>query len=332
MNTVLRVAIALAVTGGCLYFALRDAHWEEIRAVLGRTHYGWVALMAVISVLSVYLRALRWRVLLAPAGRIAVAPLFAATSVGFMANMLLPLRAGEVIRPVMAGRRTGVPMSTAFASIVIERLFDMLLLFAMLMALSMTVPVSATLQRASYIMSAIIIALFALLVLLLRNRERAVVTLRSWAGRLPGSFGPRVGDVLASFVTGLSGINDGRTVLFGYSLAVWLAIGATFGCGILALDVNAPLLAASMSLMLIVAAFVALPQAPGYVGTWQAGCVTALAFYGVSLEVAIGVSLVTHIVQLLVVIVLGGLSLATDSMRFSEMVALAQHEEGADQP
>jgi len=328
------MAIAVTVTGGCLYFALRDAHWGEIREVLGRTRYSWVALMAVISVLSVYLRALRWRVLLAPAGRVAVAPLFSATSVGFMANMLLPLRAGEVIRPVMAARRTGVPMSTAFASIVLERLFDMLLLFAMLMVFSIAVPVSATLQRASYVMSAVIIAVFILLLLLLRNSEGAIVRLRGWAGMLPGSIGPRVGDILASFVTGLSGINDGRTVtvLLGYSLAIWLAIGATFACGILALDVNAPLLAASVSLVLIVAAFVALPQAPGYVGTWQAGCVTALAFYGVSREVAIGVSLVTHIVQLLVVIVLGGLSLATDSMRFSEMVALAHQEEKADQP
>jgi uncharacterized protein (TIRG00374 family) len=328
------MAIALTVTGGCLYFAFRDAHWEEIRAVLGRTHYGWVTLMAAISVFSVYLRALRWRVLLAPAGRVAVAPLFAATSVGFMANMLLPLRAGEVIRPVMAARRTGVPMSTAFASIVLERLFDMLLLFAMLIVLSVSVPVSATMRRASYVMSVVIIALFALLVVLLRNREHAVVKLRGWAGMLPGNMGPRVGEVLASFVTGLSGINDRRTVsvLVGYSLAVWLSIGATFGCGILALDIDAPLVAASASLMLIVAAFVALPQAPGYVGTWQAGCVAALAFYGVSLDVAIGLSLITHIVQLLVVIMLGGLSLATDSMRFSDMVALAQHEERVDQP
>ncbi len=329
MRTALRMLVALAVTAGCLYFALRDAQWDEILTVLGRTHYGWVALMAIVSVVSVYLRALRWRVLLAPAGDVAVGPLFSATSVGFMANMLLPLRAGEVIRPVMVGRRTTVPTSAAFASVVLERLFDMLLLFLLLLTVSFAVPVSTTMQRASYIMSAVILGVLVTLVALLRHRERAVAGLRRWAGRLPGALGHRIGDILESFLTGLTGINDGRTVavLLAYSLTVWVAIGCTFGCGLLALDVSAPLVAASASLVVIVAAFVALPQAPGYVGTWQAGCVTALAFYGVSREEAIGLSLVTHIIQLLVVVVLGGVCLATGNLRLGELVALAQQKE-----
>jgi hypothetical protein len=55
--------------------------------------------------------------------------------------------------------------------------------------------------------------------------------------------------------------------------------------------------------------------------------VTALAFYGVSREEAIGLSLVTHIIQLLVVVVLGGVCLATDNLRLGELVALAQQKE-----
>jgi uncharacterized protein (TIRG00374 family) len=183
-------------------------------------------------------------------------------------------------------------------------------------------------------MSAAILGVLVALVALLRHRERAIAGLRRRAHRLPGSVGHRIGDILESFLTGLTGINDGRTVLvlLAYSLLVWVVIGCTFGCGLLALDVRAPLVAASVSLVVIVAAFVALPQAPGYVGTWQAGCVTALAFYGVSREVAISFSLVTHVIQLLVVILLGGVSLATDNLRLGELVALAQQKEEPGEP
>ena len=322
----LRIAVAFAVTGGCLYLALRGAEWAEILAVLGRTHYGWVAVMAVISVVVLYIRALRWRVLLQPVGRVAVRPLFSATAVGFMANMLLPLRAGEVIRPVLVGRQTTISTSAAVASVVLERLFDMLLLFCFLLVISVAVPVPPAMERASYVVAGVIAVLLVGLVALLRYRGRAVAALRRVLGRLPGSIGSRVADVIEDFVTGLSGIKDGRTVgvLLLYSLAVWVAIALTFSCGLLALDVGAPLAAASVSLVVVVAAFVSLPQAPGYVGTWQAGCVWALRFYGVPREEAIGFSLVTHVIQLLVVVVLGATCLAADGLGLGDLMALAR--------
>jgi uncharacterized protein (TIRG00374 family) len=329
VRTTLRVLAGIVVTVACLYFALRGSHWAEIRAVLGRTHYGWVLVMMGVSVLAVYLRALRWRILLEPVGRVTVRPLFSATAIGFMANMLLPLRAGEVIRPVLLGRQTTVSTSAAVASVVLERLLDMFLLFCFLLALSVAVPVPAAMQRASYIVAVVTIAILCGLVLLLRYRERAVARIHRALRRLPGSAGRSVSNVLESFIAGLAGINDGRTVaiLVVYSVVVWVVIASVFGFGLLALDVSAPLAATSVSLVVLVAAFVSLPQAPGYVGTWQAGCVAALALYGVSREEAIGFSLVTHIIQVVVVVLLGGACLVADNVGLRELLSLAQGKE-----
>jgi uncharacterized membrane protein YbhN (UPF0104 family) len=153
--------------------------------------------------------------------------------------------------------------------------------------------------------------------------------LRRTLGRLPGSAGQVLADVVESFLGGVAGINDRRTVttLLVYSLAVWVVIAATFACGLLALDVRAPLVAASVSLVVVIAAFVSLPQAPGFVGTWQAGCVAALTFFGVSREEAIGYSLVTHVVQVVVVVVLGALCLVGGNVGVRELVVLAQRTE-----
>ena len=329
MGTGLRLAAALLVTVACLYFALRGAEWGEIWTVLERTRYGWVLAMALVSVAAVYVRALRWRVLLRTLAPPAVRPFFSATAVGFMANMLLPLRAGEIIRPVLLGRQTRITTSAALASVLLERLLDLLLLFGFLLAISASVPVPVAMQQASIVLAAVIAGLLALVVVLLRTQDRAMLRVRRWLGRLPGSLGHVVADVLESFLTGVAGINDRRTVavLLGYSLVVWVVIAATFACGLLALQVEAPLVAASVSLVVVVAAFVSLPQAPGFVGTWQAGCVAALAFYGVSQEEAIGYSLVTHVVQVVVVIALGVVCLATDQVGIRELVTLAQRAE-----
>jgi hypothetical protein len=330
VQSVLRAAAAAAVTAVCLYFAFRGTEWAEIREVLGRTRYGWVLAMAAVSVVVVYFRALRWRVLLAGVERLPMGPLFSSTAIGFMSNMILPLRAGEIIRPLLLGRQTQVPVSAALASIMLERLFDLLLLFSFMIAISVTVPVPARMQRASYVLAAAIALILALIVLLLRYQAAAMGRIRRGLRRLPGGVGDSIGEILESFLRGVAGVNDSRTVLslLGYSLAVWTVIAATFGFGILALDLEAPLVAGSISLMVIVAAFVSLPQAPGFVGTWQAGCVAALAFYGVTKDEAIGYSLVTHVVQLLVNVGLGGICLFGSHTGLRELATLAQRDTG----
>jgi uncharacterized protein (TIRG00374 family) len=246
-----------------------------------------------------------------------------------MANMILPLRAGEIIRPVLLGRQARISTSAALASVVLERLFDLLLLFAFLLALSIAVPVPPWMQRASYVVALVIAAVLVFLVLLLRWRERAVQGIRRVLGRLPGELGHNFTSIIDSFLTGVAGINDGRTVvtLLAYSFLVWGVITCTFGAGLLALDLQVPLTAASVSLMIVVAAFVSLPQAPGFVGTWQAGCVFALAFYGVSKDEAIGYSLVTHVAQIIINVLLGTSCLVADHLGLRELVALAEREQ-----
>jgi uncharacterized protein (TIRG00374 family) len=329
MAAALRVLVAALVTVGCLYFALRGTQWAEVRHVLAGTNLGWVAMMMLVSVIVVYVRALRWRVLLSGVARLPVRPLFTATAVGFMSNMLLPLRAGEIIRPVLLGRQTGVPKTAAFASVLLERLFDLLLIFLFLLGIGVAVPVPAWMGRASYMVAGGILGIVVLLFLLLRYRERAVAAIRGALGRLPGNAGHAVSSVVDSFLGGVSSINDGRTViaLLGYSFAVWAIIACTFGLGLLALDLQVPLAAGSVILMIVIAAFVSLPQAPGFVGTWQAGCVFALAFYGVSKEQAIGYSLMTHVVQVVVNVLLGVVCLLADHVGFRELVALAGDEQ-----
>jgi len=112
-----------------------------------------VALVAV-SLMSLYVRAQRWRVLLRPVGDIELYPALSATAIGFGASSVLPFRLGELLRPALLGRRAGVGMSAALSSVVLERLFDMLLVIGCFLGLALAYPIPRAMRQASWVLAA----------------------------------------------------------------------------------------------------------------------------------------------------------------------------------
>ena len=112
-----RALVALAVSGGALAWFLSGVEWAPLQAALAAVELGWVALASLLLLGEFVLRAVRWRVLLRPLGTEArTVDLFAAQVIGAAANTLLPLRAGEVAKPVVAARRAQAPLPAVVAS------------------------------------------------------------------------------------------------------------------------------------------------------------------------------------------------------------------------
>ena len=125
MNRTIRIALSIAISAVFLGFAIRKVDWAEAAAALAAAHYIYVVPMFGVTIWTLYIRAQRWRLLLRPVGTPAMRTLVAATNIGFMANMVLPLRIGEVIRPVLVSRKENKPLSGILATVVLERIFDM---------------------------------------------------------------------------------------------------------------------------------------------------------------------------------------------------------------
>jgi hypothetical protein len=97
----------------------------------------------VLVTLAVYsVRAWRWGDLLLPLGRVAFADLFSATMVGFASGLLIP-RAGELVRPWLISRRYPIPTSAGFATIILERLVDLITVLALFAAYLFVLPTPA---------------------------------------------------------------------------------------------------------------------------------------------------------------------------------------------
>ncbi len=289
------------MSGACLVYATRGTDWDQVGVALRGAHVGWCLAIIAVSICCHVLRAERWRVLLRPVGDVPRWPAIAATFIGFGANAVLPLRLGELIRPAFLARRVGIPLSPTISSIVLERIFDTLLVICCFLAVGLVYDVPEYLRQGAYVLGAGAGSGLVVLVVMARHRVTAERLIGRVAGALPDRIGGALRSVAEGLLQGLGGLADLGIVaiVFSSSVLLWSLITITYTLSFLALDVPVPLLPASLVTVVIVAASVFLPQAPGFVGTWQAGCVFALAVFHVPHDVAVGYSLLTWVIQML---------------------------------
>lgn len=327
MRNALRLTVGVAVSLACLWFATRGTDWGSVGEALRHARPGWTLACGVMGVVAVYVRAQRWRVLLRPLGDVPLYPALSATAIGFGASAVLPFRLGELIRPALLGRRVGVRMSATLSSVVLERLFDVLFVIANLLGLSLLYPIDARLRGLAVLLAAGAAAMLIVLLAVHRWRDATERLLDRVPARVAGGLRP----IVSAFLDGLGGLRDARTVLvvLAYSAYLWGVIALTFTFAFLALGIAVPLLPASSATVFMVAAAVFLPQAPGFVGTWQLGCVGALSIFGVAHDAALGYSLLTWVVQMVVNLATAGFFLAREDFSLGQLLRLSREAPAA---
>ncbi len=319
-----RTLLGIAISIVALYLAMPPRNeWANVVAAFARVQYAYMLPIALISAYTIVVRCQRWRLLLRPVGEIPFLALVSATSVGFLCNMVLPLRVGEVIRPVLLANRTNVPVSSVLASVLLERLLDMLTILVFLGLVMFLVPVSATIRQSG--IAFLILALFAVtLVASLQQRHPLALALLRWIlARTPARIRERAETALHSFIAGLQGIGTGAALLriLAYSVFLWITIASVFGVGFLACGLEVPFVSGGLALVTVVAGAVSAPSAPGFIGTFQAGCIIALGLFGISRADAIPYAFVVWAAQWLTQVILGVVFLVRENIRFGDVRA-----------
>ena len=341
MSRQVRIGLSIAISVVFLAFAVRGVKWDQALEALRHAHYVWVLPMFFITPYTLFIRAQRWRILLRPLGKPAMRTLVDATNIGFMANMVLPLRMGEVIRPVLLSRKENEPLGGILATIVLERIFDIFIILLLFGVSTSAVKffglatggagVSGRVMTwGSYLL--FVAMLLAAGVILVRWQEKLALRLLHLVLRpFPESVAEPINHFFEGFVKALDILDSPITFLqlSAWSLYLWLVISAIYFCGIIAFDLPVPLLSGSIVVTAIVAIAVSAPSAPGYIGAFQLGCTLSLAIFAVEESNAFAYSIVLHVTQFLGVVAAGVYSLWSGGMSLRQLEEVSETDGAA---
>jgi uncharacterized protein (TIRG00374 family) len=304
MKSRLRVAAGLAVTAFFLWLALHGVRWAEVWGHLRRANPFLLALAVLVATLSVHVRALRWKTLLAPvAPDLPLQPRLAGTAIGFAANNLIPARVGEVVRAVVTARLGRLPVSAVFASLVVERVLDGLVTVALLLG-TMALPGFPSPERAAPVLTGVRIlaglmgfAAVVLIALTLLPAQARTLAERVARVLLPKRLEEPVLRMLDGFISGLAVLRQPRLLVLSLLWAVgqWLFIPLSIYLALLAFGITEPGYTGAVFLQCVINLAVSVPSAPGFFGPLEAAATFGLGLWGVSQSRAVSFAIGYHL-------------------------------------
>ena len=310
-----RLWLGIVISAVFLYFALRGLHLAEFWVSLQGANYWWLIPAVAVYFVGVWVRAWRWHYMLRPLKKIPTNTMFPIVTIGYMGNNIYPARAGEVLRAAVLKQREGVPISSSLATVIIERIFDGVVMLAFVF---LNLPELARLTRDSGVVEGVNIPQLALIgavifvgVLIVfiaaamfpRVTEKLVDFLLRF---IPDRFRDKVREVAMRFLTGLESLRSplDTLMIFFTTVIIWLLETGKYYFVMFAFDFQVGFFAL-MLMNGIVNLTTTIPSAPGYIGTFDWFGIAVLMAYGVDRSVATSYTLVLHVALWLPITLLG---------------------------
>jgi uncharacterized protein (TIRG00374 family) len=322
----------MAISIVFLYWAFSQLDWVEFWAAIQTANYWWLLPGVVIYFVALWIRAWRWHYLLGPVKKIPTRTMFPITTIGYMGNNVYPARAGEVLRAVLLKRKEGVPVSASLATIIVERIFDGVVMLAFIFV---NLPELANLAEsdsgfagdlqtlAIWGVGIFAIALGTFLLAAMFPQLTAKIGLWFIYRFLPHGIHVKVIGIMNKFLDGLISLRSPFNVLmiFFTSVIIWLLETVKYWFVMHAFtpaDFSQVNFFALMLLNGVVNLATTIPSAPGYVGTWEKVTEGVLVAYNVPKAVALGYAVVLHIALWLPVTLLGAYYLTREGIKWSD--------------
>lgn len=333
--------VGLLISAVFLYLAFRNIDYAELWTVLRQINLWWLIPGLAVYFLGVWVRTWRWQYLLKPLKRVSLTTLFPIINIGYMGNNVFPLRMGEVLRSVVLKRREGVAISGSLATIVVERIFDAVVIVGfVLLNLNQLVrlPGGATFSQLGTIAAwAVVVflsglAVFILIAIFPEPALRFIHTLIQKV--IPERWRDPVIGIADKFLDGLMSLRsprDAMMILFT-SVMIWLLETGLYACvnQSLGLDLTFGQL---MLLNGVVNLVLLIPAAPGGLGTFDAAGRAMLEAYAVPAEIALGYTLVLRIVLWVPITIVGAIYFVREGLTWTADISAleAQAEESEEQ-
>jgi uncharacterized protein (TIRG00374 family) len=335
-----RLALGAAAGLALLALSLRGVDRQELAQAFRAADPLLLAGVALATVLTYFARSWRWGHLLAPVVRVPFGHLFSATAVGFMAGLAIP-RAGEVVRPYLIARRHPISTAAGFASIILERLFDLItvvLLFFVYLYLLPTPaaqvrgPLLGLLKAGGALAAAGALAVLGLLLLLHRRAEQALGLVRWVLRPLPARWSEAIVRAVGAFASGLAVLQASPrhlAAIAGQSVLVWMTIALGLHWNNRAFGLDLPFHATFLLLGFLTVG-VAVPT-PGMVGGFHEAYLLALTqAFGADRHTAAAAGIAAHAFTNIPVLLLGLACLGREGLSLGKVARMSDEQPSGD--
>jgi len=338
LRNIIRTVVVIGLAVGLLAVFLRNADLGRVWASVTAARPDFLLLALAVTCGTFIVRAERWQYLLGPLGPTRFSTVFRTTVIGFAASAVLPARAGEVIRPYLLARREGLSATAAFATIVVERILDLVAVLLLMAAFliwfdpgleSRDSAVFQAIRFGGLVMAPVAVATLAVMFFMAGHPER----LHAWVLKAEAVLPARIAAVIArfaqTFAEGFAVVRSpGRLVAaIAWSIVLWIAIAAGIWAVSVAFGIAMPFTGAWLMLAPLVVG-VAVPTPGGVGGFHEAYRIGATGFFGADNDIAVGAAIVLHAISVGPVIIVGLLFILQDGLKLGGM---ARGELGMDE-
>lgn len=315
--------LAIALLAWFLRHANLGDVWRQIRHVEVMP----VVVAIVLLGLQMAIRAERWRDLLEPVGMAHFRNTFRTTVIGFAASNVLPARAGEVLRPYLLARREGFSAAATFATIVMERVMDLIAVLTLLAAfvLGRGLGVYPDAMQRVVLVSALVAGGASLFLLVmawtLASHPERIGHFVLRAGRLlPHRIAHGLSRLARTFSEGLLVMRRPRVlaIAMAWSFVLWISIAVQTWLIANAFDIALPFTGSFLLQSLLVIG-IALPTPGGVGGYHEAFRLGATTFFGAANDAAIGAAIVSHAIAFIPTTIVGVWFAARDGLSLSKL-------------
>lgn len=316
-----------------LAIALQGLDLQHFWQTLKQANYWWIIPGVGVYCIAVLVRTWRWHYMLRHIKPIPTMRLFPVVVIGYMGNNVYPVRAGEVLRSYVLRRKEGVSMSASLTTVILERLFDGLVMLVFVFITLPFAPIPTEYRNMVIIFSALFF--IALLVFFaIAMRPEYIRSIYNWGVDhfVPMKIRPKVHGLFDEAILGLQSLRSPRemVLIFFTSALIWLTETTKYWFVMHAfpMDVSFPVL---MLMTAVVNLFTTIPSSPGYVGTFDAPGIAILTQFNVPQAIATGYTLVLHVALWLPITLLGAYYMVRESINWKDIEKAAKVKEQEQQ-
>lgn len=340
----------------CTWLFARHIDWGTLISALKEADFIYIIPSFFVAMAVYAIRALRWQSILSPLKKIPYINVFSAISIGFMANHILPARAGELIRPIMIAKKNNIKITAVLTTVVLERIFDLIGLIAFTVVVLLIIPAPNENKQintvAEYSTTATEQEINRTESKQENNGSSFLLTLKRWVGVFAGTgigaivflalfmiFPGKISrflnnlfsifpdkiriklmSLVDSFIEGLQILSSRKQVIWilFLTILIWVVSAASMYIFSFSFGINLPFIGSCLTLICIAFA-VALPQAPGYIGVFHLATQKSLEVFNIELVSSQSFAISLWALSMIPITIIGILFLWKEGIAFKDL-------------